>query len=107
MKGKIRVFARIRPLTKTERSNGCDTALTCEDEFSCTLVHRGRSKVFEFDRVFSPASSQAEVSNHGRRWMLLLLVAVARGCTFVVVRLMTVSIARRTCVMLIQTPPRV
>lgn len=61
MKGKIRVFARVRPLTSAEREKGCDMALTCQDEFSCSLVHRGRTKTFEFDRVFSPAASQTEV----------------------------------------------
>jgi kinesin family protein C2/C3 len=67
MKGKIRVYARIRPLTSTERGNGCDMAVTCEDDFSCTLVNRGRAKLFEFDRVFSPASTQAEVFEDTKR----------------------------------------
>lgn len=67
MKGKIRVYARVRPLTNSEREKNCDIALNCEDAFSCSLVHRGRSKVFEFDRVFSPAATQAQVFEDTKR----------------------------------------
>ena len=67
MKGKIRVYARVRPLTTSERERGCDQALTVDDGFSCTLINRGRPKMFEFDRVFPPAASQAQVFEDTKR----------------------------------------
>ena len=66
MKGKIRVFARIRPLSASELANACNnvcryslsgTAITLSDPENKKRV----SKTYEFDSVFNPENSQEEV----------------------------------------------
>ena len=37
MKGKIRVFARIRPMAAYELERNCTAAVTALDEFSCLV----------------------------------------------------------------------
>ena len=68
LKGKIRVFCRVRPFSGSERARGCGEAVKCSDEFSIGVAYdqRGRpaSVDFEFDRVFpnqGEGSTQAEV----------------------------------------------
>jgi chromosome segregation ATPase len=56
LKGKIRVFCRVRPLSGSEKKRGCEEAVKCADEYSIGLKYelRGRAAKadFEFDRVF-------------------------------------------------------
>eukprot|EP00750_Incisomonas_marina_P008113 INCI15242.1.p1 GENE.INCI15242.1~~INCI15242.1.p1 ORF type:complete len:906 (-),score=218.96 INCI15242.1:400-3117(-) len=68
LKGKIRVFCRVRPLSGSEKDRGCAEAVSCADEYSIAVKYelRGRpaDASFEFDRVFpnsGEGSSQAEV----------------------------------------------
>eukprot|EP01029_Cantina_marsupialis_P013375 TRINITY_DN295_c3_g1_i3.p1 TRINITY_DN295_c3_g1~~TRINITY_DN295_c3_g1_i3.p1 ORF type:complete len:1305 (-),score=501.46 TRINITY_DN295_c3_g1_i3:126-4040(-) len=62
MKGKIRVFARCRPMSGSEKEKDCKTAVHCLDD--CTMrvdsATRG-AKEFLFDSVFSPTSGQQQV----------------------------------------------
>ncbi|XP_064209290.1 uncharacterized protein LOC135264501 [Anguilla rostrata] len=61
MKGKIRVFCRIRPMGRTETAGGSRAAVDCVDEYSVAVETPRGWKEFQFDRVFGTASSQEEV----------------------------------------------
>jgi hypothetical protein len=62
MKGKIRVYARCRPMSGSENERGCTTCVKFIDEFSLEVTGGNRAaKTFAYDQVFSPASTQAQV----------------------------------------------
>jgi len=68
LKGKIRVFCRVRPLSGSEIKRGCQAAVKCPDEYSIGVKYEARGRPakadFEFDRVFpneGEGSTQAEV----------------------------------------------
>ena len=59
MKGKIRVFCRIRPLSEMDRRTS--EVVKIEDEFSLQLETTRGQKNFQFDHVFGPQDSQENV----------------------------------------------
>ncbi|XP_047498113.1 kinesin-like protein KIN-14I isoform X3 [Penaeus chinensis] len=76
MKGKIRVFCRVRPITESERRRGssgsgssggggagdASIVVTAEDEYSLSLnTQRGGQRSFLFDRVFKQHEDQEAV----------------------------------------------
>jgi hypothetical protein len=62
LKGKIRVFARIRPLNGKEQKNGDSAAVTVTDPCSLTVATgSGNSTAFQFDSVMGPGTAQGEV----------------------------------------------
>ena len=62
MKGKIRVYCRVRPMNGSERERGCAEALTVVDQSSLEIVNTaGKKFEFEFDRVFKAGDSQSDV----------------------------------------------
>jgi len=63
MKGKVRVFARVRPLSSKEASEKQDVVLSYLDEFSLEHPWReGKEKrQYAFDAVFPPSASQESV----------------------------------------------
>ncbi|KAK6494319.1 kinesin-like protein KIN-14I [Huso huso] len=61
MKGKIRVFCRIRPLNKSEEAHGSRFVVGCPDEYSVTVDSARGLKEFQFDKIFNSTSSQEEV----------------------------------------------
>ena len=66
MKGKIRVYCRMRPISSSEKSeHGGETAVSIPDEHSIDVTAQSgmREKVFpfQFDEVFGPASTQEKV----------------------------------------------
>ncbi|OWZ18224.1 Kinesin [Phytophthora megakarya] len=62
MKGKIRVYARCRPMSGSENDRGCLTCVKFIDEFSLEVSGGQRAaKTFAYDQVFSPASTQMQV----------------------------------------------
>eukprot|EP00941_MAST-03F_sp_MAST-3F-sp1_P005061 g5061.t1 len=58
MKGKIRVFCRMRPLLAYETKKKCSLAVQVVDTYSLKLKVRKEWKTFEFDRVFAPKEEQ-------------------------------------------------
>ncbi len=70
MKGKVRVYARIRPFSKTEKSDP-ERAIACfqiPDEVSLTIGNeRNRIKDYQFDSVFGPSSTQEQVFEETKR----------------------------------------
>lgn len=67
LKGAIRVYARCRPMAKYELEKGCRQVVQFKDETSMKLITSRGEKEFEFDAVFSPASTQDEVFEDTRR----------------------------------------
>ena len=56
MKGKIRVYVRIRPLSKTEKAKNCAEALVKDGKLSVQIRgHNGADskKTYDFDSVFA------------------------------------------------------
>ncbi|XP_034548401.1 kinesin-like protein KIN-14I [Notolabrus celidotus] len=67
MKGKIRVFCRIRPVSKTEVAQGEVTVVEKIDDFSVTVETPRGQREFQFDKVFSIEASQEEVFQDSHR----------------------------------------
>lgn len=63
LKGKIRVYARTRPLTGIESSQDQKIVLKTPDEFTCSYPWRGEKKdrSCEFDEVFPANATQEQV----------------------------------------------
>lgn len=61
MKGKIRVFARCRPMAKYELERDCKQVVSFPDEFSLDIETQKGPKQFVYDRVFPPQSTQDEI----------------------------------------------
>lgn len=62
--GNIRVFGRVRPITK-EDGEGPEAAnavtFDANDDAVLHLLHKGKQVSFELDKVFPPQASQEEV----------------------------------------------
>ena len=60
LKGRIRVYVRVRPLSKSEISMNCKESLIKEDKRTCVMhpdTERGETKSWEFDHCFSGDSN--------------------------------------------------
>ena len=69
-KGQIRLYCRVRPLTKAEleREESKHMAITIQDEMSLHITNRnGQVKNFNFDSVFGPKSTQDQVFEESKR----------------------------------------
>ena len=62
MKGKIRVYARVRPILKFEKDKGQKEALIIPDELSLEHMWKDKKREYSFDAVFSATTSQDKVS---------------------------------------------
>ena len=61
MKGKIRVYCRVRPLSKTEKSNKNKSAVTALDDYTVKVTSSRGDKEFQFDQIFTESHSQENV----------------------------------------------
>eukprot|EP00164_Ancoracysta_twista_P003624 GFYU01004853.1.p1 GENE.GFYU01004853.1~~GFYU01004853.1.p1 ORF type:complete len:1085 (-),score=370.11 GFYU01004853.1:129-3383(-) len=64
LKGNIRVSARVRPLLEHEIGDGVETVFKYGDDGEITIIDPNKlstDKVFEFDHVFTPESTQEQV----------------------------------------------
>ena len=68
LRGKIRVFCRIRPMSEQEYQRNCVNITTIIDDFSFNVeANPGKLKKYSFDAIFGPATSQEEVFEDTRR----------------------------------------
>ena len=62
MKGKIRVYARVRPMLSFEKDRGQKVALNIPDELTLDHIWKEKKREYQFDAVFEPIASQEKVS---------------------------------------------
>ncbi|KAL0979662.1 hypothetical protein UPYG_G00187930 [Umbra pygmaea] len=67
MKGKIRVFCRIRPMSWAETTQGGSIVVELLDDYSVSVVTPRGLREFQFDRVFRSDSSQEDVFQDSNR----------------------------------------
>ncbi|KAI3437601.1 hypothetical protein D9Q98_000054 [Chlorella vulgaris] len=61
MKGKIRVYCRVRPILQMEKDRGQVEAIVIPDELTIGLNWKGTKKEWSFDSVFGPTTHQDRV----------------------------------------------
>lgn len=61
MKGKIRVYARVRPMLTFEQQKGQSDVLKIPDELTLEHMWKDKKREYSFDAVFSPETSQDKV----------------------------------------------
>ena len=61
MKGKIRVFARCRPMAAYEKEKKCSRVVEFPDETTLTVETEKGTKEFVYDHCFGPESTQEEI----------------------------------------------
>ncbi|KAI3979160.1 hypothetical protein MKX01_016985 [Papaver californicum] len=61
LKGNIRVFCRIKPTRSGEKYNHQDVAIASDSTNVMLQLHANKSKLYSFDRVFHPDTSQDEI----------------------------------------------
>lgn len=63
LKGKIRVYARIRPILPMETKRGATHVVTAPDELTIAHPWKDKPREYVFDSVFTHEISQPEVQN--------------------------------------------
>ena len=58
MKGKVRVYCRVRPLSKSEIDKSCKAIVTVLDDFNIKLETKNGPKKFSYDSCFGPNTTQ-------------------------------------------------
>lgn len=61
LRGNIRVFCRVRPLSKKNLADGAKAAVCFPSDVDISLDVAGKMAAFQFDRVFDPSSTQEQV----------------------------------------------
>ena len=90
LKGKIRVYVRVRPLSDSEKQRGCKDAYTKNHDTSLTLFQPEKGpneekKSFEFDKVFAGSASEGngqEALFNDLRGLVLSCVEGRNVCIF-------------------------
>jgi len=68
LRGKIRVFCRVRPMNQSETKKGCRSILNICDDFTLNCETKpGDVKPFSYDSVFGPSATQSEVFEDTKR----------------------------------------
>jgi len=70
MKGKVRVYCRVRPFSNSEKTNAdqVQPCVSIKDETQMTVgTQKNRMKEYNFDAVFGPESTQEEVFDDTKR----------------------------------------
>ena len=67
LQGKIRVFARVRPMLAFEQAKGQTSVLDCPDELTLTHMWKGAKREYAFDSVFQPSDPQDKVCKFAPR----------------------------------------
>jgi hypothetical protein len=61
LKGGIRVFARVRPLSERERADKHPVALSLPDEYTLEHAWKNEKRTYAYNAVFGPESTQEQV----------------------------------------------
>ncbi|XP_058868974.1 kinesin-like protein KIFC3 isoform X2 [Acipenser ruthenus] len=64
LKGNIRVLCRVKPVTAEDQQEGSHATVVTTDldnDSVVTMLHKGRDRTFELDKVFQPQATQEEV----------------------------------------------
>ncbi|XP_043246888.1 kinesin-like protein KIN-14I [Amphibalanus amphitrite] len=61
LKGRIRVFCRLRPLSESERRQGGAAPIDCADPYTLCVGGDKGQREFQFDRVFTEDTSQQRI----------------------------------------------
>ncbi|XP_018596147.2 kinesin-like protein KIFC3 [Scleropages formosus] len=64
LKGNIRVLCRVKPVLKEDQHDEGQMVVVTTDpnnESAVTVLHKGKSRTFELDKVFHPQATQEEV----------------------------------------------
>ncbi|XP_037618788.1 kinesin-like protein KIFC3 isoform X3 [Sebastes umbrosus] len=61
LKGNIRVFCRVRPVSQEEQDSAAMLSFDSDDDAVLYLSNKGKLMTFDLDRVFPPQASQEEV----------------------------------------------
>ncbi|XP_043206786.1 kinesin-like protein KIN-14E isoform X2 [Amphibalanus amphitrite] len=61
LKGRIRVFCRLRPLSEPERRQGGAAPIDCADPYTLCVGGDKGQREFQFDRVFTEDTSQQRI----------------------------------------------
>jgi Microtubule binding/Filamin/ABP280 repeat len=78
LRGNIRVYVRVKPLTPDEAATGTTPVLKCSSDASRIECNAGTStKAFDFDRVFHERSTQQQVFSE----VAGLITSALDGCT--------------------------
>ena len=68
LKGKIRVYCRVRPFSKSEKADATKYKLAVEINDTMSLTVHGRiDHTYNFDSVFGPESTQEQVFGETKR----------------------------------------
>lgn len=67
LKGAVRVFCRIRPMSQKEIDQGDSNCTEVVDDFTIQVNKNGEKDATMYDAVFAPQASQAEVYNECRQ----------------------------------------
>lgn len=95
MKGKIRVYARCRPMAQYEYDNGSRQVVRFVDATTLEVQSNRGPKEFIFDSVFTMASTQDEVSNHLTQGNLISFpLHINKKC----IRLICLSVCLSFCI---------
>jgi len=83
LKGKIRVYVRIRPFSKSEEERNCQEILLKEDSRTCTMTpDPGKSeskKNWEFDQIFSGTAEEGNTQDAVFQDTKLLITSAVDG----------------------------
>lgn len=68
-KGQIRLFCRVRPLTKSEleREESKHMAINIQDDMNLSIMGKNGTKHYTFDSIFGPKSKQDDVFEDSKR----------------------------------------
>ena len=63
MKGKIRVYCRVRPMLKSEKERNCSTCVEIPDDetVNVEVKERNTTKTFSFDKIYNSAATQNDI----------------------------------------------
>ncbi|XP_067872250.1 kinesin-like protein KIFC3 isoform X2 [Heterodontus francisci] len=64
LRGNIRVLCRVKPVSETDQTEGARTAVVSTDpaqDYRVRVMHKGKTRTFELDKVFPPQATQEEV----------------------------------------------